>query len=882
MPTRKSLESLLNNANVQKYLDLISQAEGTVKNGYATAFGGAKLTSLTDHPRTLHGFTETNGNKNKTSAAGRYQFLRKTWDSLKDQYELPDFGARSQDIGALALIADAGALNHVLKGDFTSAIKKTGTIWASLPSSPYAQNKRSWSDVNRMLGNGGYSGGGGGGGSMRTGRVSVDDAVALLKAPAANKSTPNKAQSGNKVSIDDAVNLLRAPTPKKPFVAIDPRAEAEKTVARQQGAPSAWQGALLGASDLGAGVLQGFNWLGDKAGEGINAAFGTNIGTGNYEAFNKQRNDADSWYQLRRQEAGKGFDLARLGGAMAGTAPLVIGSGGSTLAPTLGQVALRGAGTGAAIGGASFAPDASHRAGNTVLGAVGGAVGGVVGQKVGQGAVKVARAVKAKATAPNSSQLNLSIDTQINNALQRQGIGLADLDAQVQTAIKQAVRESLKAGKNVSPEAIERASTFASLKAKGIDLKPTLKQSTGDPHIWTRETELAKATGAEKLGDHYVAQQRTLRAALDDADRATGGVAENERQIMEKVYEGLSKQDDAHRNYIAAMYDTAKNHSGNDLTLDASRLALNADKRLESSLLDFEDLPSRLRKSLDQFQQGNKPFTLSEKEKMVQQINQALGDMKGPSTPQQRALKAFRQSLEQEADDSLASFGSSLQGQAKASWESARTAAAGRFKLLDDAPMLQKAIDDAEPDQAFTRLVWNGNYRELKSAVDLMKSNPESLNELKHGVMQRIIEKSTSELNDGISPKGLYSAINGIGNDKLQLLFSTKEIVHLNTLKRAAKYMISHPTGSNVNHSNSASQVLNAVRGLSKFPYFEKIAMPIANYFNAGSKINVSASQAIGKTSTAAAPKPLTIAEKRAIEAARQSGTLSSSQMRNQ
>lgn len=401
MPTRKNLEAMLNVPNVQKFLGMIAQAEGTVKNGYATAFGGGKLSSLADHPRTLHGFTETNGNKNKTSAAGRYQFLRKTWDDLKSKYELPDFGARSQDIGAVALLAQSGALNHVLKGDFTSAVKKAGTIWASLPSSPYAQNKRSWSDVNRMLGNGGYSGGGGGGGSMRTGRISVDDAVALLKAPAANKSTPNKAQSGNKVSIDDAVNLLRAPAPKKPFVAIDPRAEAEKTVARQQGAPSAWQGALLGASDLGAGVLQGFNWLGDRAGEGINALLGTNIGTGNYEAFNKQRNDADSWYQLRRQEAGKGFDVARLAGNIVSTAPLAGGAGGASL----GQVALNGGAVGGLIGGVSYAPDADQRAKNMLMGAGGGAAGAALGKGISTAVTKSVNAATGR-MAPAAQEIS--------------------------------------------------------------------------------------------------------------------------------------------------------------------------------------------------------------------------------------------------------------------------------------------------------------------------------------------------------------------------------------------------------------------------------------------------------------------------------------------
>lgn len=152
MATRKQLEQALQHPNVRRFLDLISYTEGTQGNGYHTAFGGGRLSSLNDHPRYLKSFRQTDGKSNKTSAAGRYQFVSKTWDGVARQYGLRDFSPQNQDLGAVALLFQRGAIPALLKGDYQTAIRKTGDEWASLPSSNYKQNKRSWDNVNKFLG----------------------------------------------------------------------------------------------------------------------------------------------------------------------------------------------------------------------------------------------------------------------------------------------------------------------------------------------------------------------------------------------------------------------------------------------------------------------------------------------------------------------------------------------------------------------------------------------------------------------------------------------------------------------------------------------------------------------------------------------------------
>lgn len=157
MATRAELERHLQNPNVRKMLDLIAHSEG-VKHDYHTMFGNTRLNDLSRHPGVSKGFKQTDGKANTTTAAGRYQFLKRTWDSLASKYGLSDFSERSQDIAALALIAEKGQLQNVINGNLREAVGRLGGVWASLPSSTYKQPKHSWATIDQFLANGTWKG----------------------------------------------------------------------------------------------------------------------------------------------------------------------------------------------------------------------------------------------------------------------------------------------------------------------------------------------------------------------------------------------------------------------------------------------------------------------------------------------------------------------------------------------------------------------------------------------------------------------------------------------------------------------------------------------------------------------------------------------------
>lgn len=131
-------------ANVQRFLDFLSKAEGA---DYNVITGGGKFSDFSRHPNVVGLVTK----EGPSTAAGRYQITKSTYDDIAPKIGVFDFSPASQDKLAIEIIKRRGALEDVQKGDYQAAIGKLGNIWASLPTSPYNQPKKSWDWVNKEL-----------------------------------------------------------------------------------------------------------------------------------------------------------------------------------------------------------------------------------------------------------------------------------------------------------------------------------------------------------------------------------------------------------------------------------------------------------------------------------------------------------------------------------------------------------------------------------------------------------------------------------------------------------------------------------------------------------------------------------------------------------
>lgn len=128
-PGASSVADASQTPEIKAWLDTIAWAEGTSgPNGYNIQFTGTTFQGYADHPRQIR-----SSGGISSDAAGRYQFLSTTWDSLG----LGAFTPENQDKGAVMLMQRRGALASAQQGEagIDATLDKISYEWASLP--PY-------------------------------------------------------------------------------------------------------------------------------------------------------------------------------------------------------------------------------------------------------------------------------------------------------------------------------------------------------------------------------------------------------------------------------------------------------------------------------------------------------------------------------------------------------------------------------------------------------------------------------------------------------------------------------------------------------------------------------------------------------------------------
>lgn len=140
-------DAALGGRNVAAFLDMLAVSEGTDDGrqrtrdrGYDVIVGGGLLDDYRRHPGILVALPRYGI---KSSAAGRYQFLRATWADLAKRLSLADFSPIAQDLACVELLRQCGAHVLVRNGRFDDAVHAARRIWASLPGARYGQHEQS-------------------------------------------------------------------------------------------------------------------------------------------------------------------------------------------------------------------------------------------------------------------------------------------------------------------------------------------------------------------------------------------------------------------------------------------------------------------------------------------------------------------------------------------------------------------------------------------------------------------------------------------------------------------------------------------------------------------------------------------------------------------
>lgn len=133
--------------------DTLAFAEGTrarSNDGYDILFGGTNISSCARHPNQCIKY-----GKSCSTAAGRYQFLYRTWDSIANARGYATFEPENQERGAAYLISSVRKANvpadrALSSAEFTNVITKLSYEWASLPPGQYGQPNKSMAELRRV------------------------------------------------------------------------------------------------------------------------------------------------------------------------------------------------------------------------------------------------------------------------------------------------------------------------------------------------------------------------------------------------------------------------------------------------------------------------------------------------------------------------------------------------------------------------------------------------------------------------------------------------------------------------------------------------------------------------------------------------------------
>ncbi|WP_368568177.1 glycoside hydrolase family protein [Acinetobacter nosocomialis] len=828
MATRENFEKLLGSPNVQKMLDLIANAEG-VQHGYNTLFGNERLDDLSNHPNIKKQFKQTDGQIKNTTAAGRYQFLSDTWNGVAKQLGLKDFSPKNQDIAAVALLAQNGALPSVLKGDFKTAVQKSGVTWASLPSSPYAQPKRSWKDL----------------GISNTARDDyqsqaskivtaykqkqkeqevkaqpVDQAARSQKIVEAYqkaqqngqiKSAANQPQGLPDFDANGVITYdqpqAAPPTPEPSF--------ADKALGLGETALSAATGATGGMLGMIGGTI-------GQAGREILAGnFGTPEAAQRISQ-NAAEGAADLTYAPRTQT---GQEYTQALGEL--SEPLV------ALTPALSELALAGQ---AARATAPITQGQAIRAGQAVAPVV---------ERAGQMAARPVQAV-ANATRSGVQRMGemVGLRTPEAEGPAPANVGAAQVD---QATIRQALSQDLP-----------------------YPVQLTEGQMTRDPAQLKFEVETAKDPElGVPLRQRQEEQHQVMQHNLDAFIDMTGAQATNMREAGLSVDKALQKQLEATKNKVRVAYAKADKSAEAQYPVDLSQPVRNGEDSL--SVLDYLNSQPNLKST---------PI-IADAKSIAVKLGIAKEDGAGnliPDHPTVKQMETWRSELNQNTNAEAPNIRQTailknmidqhvepVAGQLYKAARLERKKMADHWEnrsIIKDLTLNKTGTDDRRValEDIQKRIIHDGSLDDLRVAKRTLLTSGEDGKQAWRDIQGQTLQEIKNAATAGIAPDGqgnqmvsaaaLNKAIKRLDDaGKLDYIFGPQGAEKLRAINEISKTLFTTPTSAAINHSNTAATLAAAMdiamSGLSGFPAPVATALRLATKHIKDNKVRARVTQAL-------------------------------------
>lgn len=571
--------------------------------------------------------------------------------------------------------------------------------------------------------------------------------------------------------------------------AFDAIAQVASRAAEVAPLPFAQPGNPTRIMDLAKGV-SGVLGLPDPTSKGVDAAIAE--GEEEYRSSRKAFGKQDDW------------DGFRLTGNVLSPANVILGRAATAMGPatnTVKDLAVSGAKAGAL--GSLFVPANNpdnflqEKAAQAGVGAVaGGVMGPVVGRAVEYAAPRAMKLWQSmRGTGKQSPDAAMS--EAIERVLADMEMGLKDLPNDVREQIRAQVQVAMSSGK-VDPAAAARRADF-----EGLGMKGMLGQYTRDPRQFATEQNIRSQS--PEITGLLQEQNRRLRELVG----GLGSQAKTPFAAGEQIIGALQGADDKMSGRVSEAYQAARASAGKDVELPLQGLA----QDYAQVLRDFGDkIPSGVRNNLDDLGlltgRQNRLYTVEEAERLLKVINKNASS--DPAVNE--SLRQLREAIKRSVTEATGDGGV---------FEGARKLAAARFSTLEKTPALQAAIGDVEPDKFVSKFILNGNVRQVRSMVDVLKKeSPEAYEQARQQIgayLERAAFGDDLAGDKGFLAQSFAKKLREIGNEKLSTFYTPQEVRALYQIARVAQYINSPPAAAAVNYSNNAAwalPVLERIPGL--------------------------------------------------------------------
>ncbi|MFY3535578.1 hypothetical protein, partial [Achromobacter denitrificans] len=384
---------------------------------------------------------------------------------------------------------------------------------------------------------------------------------------------------------------------------------------------------------------------------------------------------------------------------------------------------------------------------------------------------------------------------------------------------------SLRTGRELRPDAVRRLADF-----RAVGATPTRGSITLDPVQLTREQNLAKIA-ANSADDQLAAlprMQNQNNATLINRLNESGAARAPEAiEAGEAAIGALSRNLDAQRANVNALYSRARDSAGRSFPLDGAYFTQRAGKSLDDALVSGA-LPPDIRSHLNRIAQGKVPFTVD----YAEQLKTAMGDLQRATSDGQvrKAISLVRSALD---DTPVLGLGQQtgaagaravnpgnlpaapnapqLGEEAIAAFNQARAANRAMMRDVEASPALKAVFDEtATPDQFVSRYILgkNASAAEVAALRRGLGDNPAAVGAVRDHLVDYLKGKALNGAADEVgkfSSAAYNKALDAIGGRKLAQFFSPEEVAQLRAIGRVGSYMQAQPVGAAVNNSNSGA-----------------------------------------------------------------------------